>query len=101
MRRSRLNPVQELSRQKILRVQELPGEAERSTLHSLGSGKSSLITWSSPEAKHDKGKMIKPVRTSQASAKKSFQEMVEKSHKVDRLRMETGSLGTENIQKGT
>ena len=29
--------------------------------------RTSLVSWSSPEAKHDQRKMIKPVRTSQAS----------------------------------
>ena len=55
-----LNPVQELSRRKILRVQELPREAEkkRSTIHSLCSWEPSLVTWSSPEAKHDQGKIV-------------------------------------------
>ena len=42
-----LNPVQELSRRKILRVQELPREAERSTAHSLSLVEPSLVMWSS------------------------------------------------------
>ena len=40
--------------------QETPREAERSSVHSLGGWKPSLVTRSNPEAKHDQRKIIKP-----------------------------------------
>ena len=53
--------------QNIIRVQELHREAERTTLHSLGGGKTFLITWNSTKAQHDKRKVINPVRASKTS----------------------------------
>ena len=71
--------------QNIIRVQELHREAERRTLHSLGGGKTFLITWNSTKAQHDKRKVINPVRASKTRSERSFQGTMKTFHKAENL----------------
>ena len=60
--KSRLNPVKELFRWKIYRVQERPWEAERSTVHSLVGGEPSFVIRSSLKTEQDQRKVVEPIK---------------------------------------
>ena len=61
--KGRLNSLQESCRRKLVRIQELPGEAERGSLQGLGGKKTRIISLNGTEVEHDQGKVVKPVWT--------------------------------------
>ena len=90
---SRLDPVLEHCRRQLIRIQELPREAEKVPEQGLGGQVSRIIMWNGTEAKHDQGQVVKPVWTSHLGTQRGLQGTMELLHQAVGLRMKTCCSG--------